>query len=100
MAGWRSGYTYPIPEPLLHLQKLFGGQIYGPYLHSGRHYRSWHLTGDALYDALPVIFRFLPDSRKRRQLEAWAQSYGFTCRRRSVALIDAPPNFPLPNGVA
>jgi hypothetical protein len=68
------------PEPLRDLLEMFGGRIYGPYLHGGRHYRTWVLRGDELYDALPTIWRYLPESRKRRQLAEWAAKFGWRCR--------------------
>ena len=48
------------------------------------HYRVWRLRGDDLYDALPVIFAELPQSRKREQLEEWAKKYGFGNRKKAV----------------
>jgi hypothetical protein len=70
------------PEPLEFLRDLFGGKIYGPYIHQGRHCRVWHLRGADLYDALPTFFEWMPPCRKRFQLEVWALRLGFTCRSR------------------
>ena len=71
------------PKPLRSLQSAFGGKIYGPYCHGGREYRTWVLRGDDLYDALPIISQWLPDSHKRIQMEEWAKKFGFLCRRRA-----------------
>jgi hypothetical protein len=70
------------PEPLLKLREVFGGRIYGPYIHDGRHYRMWLLRGVDLFDALPTIFEALPPSKKRTQLERWAAQWGYLSRRR------------------
>jgi hypothetical protein len=59
------------PEPLLDLQRVFGGTIYGPYVHGGRHYVFWKLVGWQLLEALPYVDRWLPPSRKRRQFDEW-----------------------------
>lgn len=67
------------PEPLLCLKSVFGGRIYGPYLHAGRRYRIRLLRGWELWDALPVIFDALPPSKKRVQFEKWVQKFGLEC---------------------
>ena len=59
------------PLPLLDLQRVFGGTIYGLYSHGGRNYRMWLLRGSDLLDALPYFDRWLPPSRKREQFLTW-----------------------------
>jgi hypothetical protein len=59
------------PQPLLDLRSVFGGSIYGPYVHNGRHFRKWILRSWQLAEALPYIERWLPPSRKREQYIAW-----------------------------
>ena len=59
------------PLPLADLRSVFGGVIYGPYVHNGRHHRNWVLRGWQLQEALPYFDRRLPRSRKREQYEAW-----------------------------
>jgi hypothetical protein len=76
------------PEPLLDLQHVFGGVIYGPYVHDGRHYRFWILRGWQLLDALPYVDRWLPPSRKRRQFDEWrARWSGFFVRLDHVSRL-------------
>ncbi|SRR5260370_41563747 len=61
------------PLPLLKLQETFGGSIDGPYCHQGRVYRIWQLRGPELIRALPLLDRYLPDSKKRYQYVAWKE---------------------------
>jgi len=63
------------PQPLLDLQSVFGGTIYGPYIHNGRHFRRWVLRAWQLEEALPYLERWLPPSRKREQYEAWRERW-------------------------
>jgi hypothetical protein len=63
------------PEPLKFLLRSLGGNMYGPYHHGGRDYYLWRLTGYALNDAVPLLYRYMPPSRKREQLEAWLDTY-------------------------
>jgi hypothetical protein len=74
------------PEPLLDLQRVFGGTIYGPYVHGGRHYVFWKLVGWQLLEALPYVDRWLPPSRKRRQFDEWrARWRGYFARLTYVS---------------
>ena len=59
------------PLPLADLRSVFGGVIYGPYVHDGRHRCNWLLRGWQLQEALAYFDRWLPPSRKRRQYDAW-----------------------------
>jgi hypothetical protein len=73
------------PEPLLALQRLLGGKIYGPYNHGGRQYNAWRLVGYELYAHLRLFDAILPLGRKREQYRAWKAKYGYggTWRRQS-----------------
>lgn len=62
-------------EPLEHLQRTFGGRIFGPYAHGGRNVYAYMLRGADLRTALPAIQEHLPPSWKRTQLEAWRVKY-------------------------
>lgn len=86
-------------EPLEHLQRLFGGRIFGPYVRQGRHLYSYMLRGRALKDALPVLQERLPPSWKRVQFEAWRAKYKEYLDRPepSQALIDRVERL-LPSG--
>ena len=71
------------PLPLLALQRVLGGRIYGPYHYrqkdgSERHAIKWLLRGRALAALLPAIHRHLPPSRKREQFELWLMKYRLT----------------------
>ena len=59
------------PEPLIRVQRLLGGKIYGPYQHNGRHFRRYVLRGSALRSAIPLFEWRLPPSYKRTQFEDW-----------------------------
>jgi hypothetical protein len=76
--------------PLEHLQRTFGGKIFGPYDHGGRHVYAYMLRGADLRRALPVIESRLPASWKRTQLDAWRSRYAeyFDRPRASAALLD------------
>ena len=76
--------------PLEHLQRTFGGRIFGPYDHGRRHIYAYMLRGSDLRRALPVIESRLPPSWKRTQLEAWRARYAefFNRPRASAALLD------------
>lgn len=63
------------PQPLLDLRSVFGGVIYGPYVHNGRHHQNWLLRGWQLEEALPFFDLWLPPSRKREQYEAWREKW-------------------------
>jgi hypothetical protein len=63
------------PQPLQTLRGVFGGVIYGPYVHNGRHAIVWYLRGWQLVEALPYFDRWLPPSHKRVQYEAWLLRY-------------------------
>jgi hypothetical protein len=65
------------PQPILHLERILGGRIYGPYRHGRRHYHLYLLRGVALRRALPLFDRILPPSRKRDQYEAWKAKFGY-----------------------
>lgn len=71
------------PLPLLNLKLVLGGEIHGPYHHTGkdgtvRHYTVYFLRGKPLVALLPLIHRYLPQSRKREQFELWLAKYGLT----------------------
>ena len=78
------------PEPLHHLQELFGGRIFGPYARQGRSLYAYMLRGRELKDAIPVIQEHLPNSWKRVQFEAWRAKYSDYLDRHqpSQALLD------------
>ncbi len=60
------------PQPLLDLQSVFGGRIYGPYHHTPDSWiRRWDLSSWQLYEALPYFDQWLPPSHKRDQYKAW-----------------------------
>ena len=69
-------------QPLEHLQRVFGGRIFGPYAHGGRNLYAYMLRGRELKGALPTISRHLPESWKRVQFDAW--------RTRYAAFFDRP----------
>lgn len=62
-------------EVLEHLARVFGGRIFGPYVHGGRSLYAYMLRGRELKDALPLIHRHLPSSWKRMQFETWRSKY-------------------------
>lgn len=78
------------PEPLFLLQHLLGGHVFGPYEHNRRHYCVYMLRGRALRAAIPLFERHLPDSRRRRQFEAWLQQRS----RFFDAVTPSPPPQP------
>lgn len=57
--------------PFQLLCHVFGGRVYGPYTHAGRHYRLYLLRGRDLEAALPLFDRYLPSSYRREQYERW-----------------------------
>lgn len=57
------------------LFEMFGGRIYGPYLHGERNYKIWLLRGDDLAYAVETLRTHLPESHKRQQFEAWYQEF-------------------------
>ena len=59
------------PLPIEALRCAFGGRVYGPFFHGGRHYRVWMLRGVELRRAVPILEKHLPQSRKRDQFIAW-----------------------------
>jgi len=65
------------PRPLEEAQRFLGGRLYGPYMHDGRYARVWLLRGQALRRAVPILERYLPESRKREQFEAWRAGLRF-----------------------
>jgi hypothetical protein len=90
------------PQPLLDLRGVFGGRLYGPYYHGGRHSRLWLLRGCELVESLPYFERWLPKSHKREQFEAWCVQHteyflrlGYVSRfasngGRSFGFLDLP----------
>jgi hypothetical protein len=62
-------------EPLEHLQRTFGGRIFGPYAHGGRNSYAYMLRGSDLRRAIPLIHAHLPTSWKRVQFEEWRARY-------------------------
>ena len=62
-------------SPLLHLCALFGGSIFGPYVHGGRDYLVWQLRGPALRRVLPLFDVYLPPSWRREQYLAWRRRW-------------------------
>lgn len=77
------------PQPVLFLLAIFGGHLYGPYRYrtakdgySRQGMWAWRLRGQALREAIPPLYRWLPPSRKREQFLAWA-------RRCGIALPEA-----------
>lgn len=77
-------------EPLEHLQRLFGGKVFGPYARQGRNLYAYMLRGRELRAALPVLAAHLPRSWKRVQFEAWRTKYReyFDRPEPSQALLD------------
>jgi hypothetical protein len=77
-------------EPLEHLQRTFGGRIFGPYARQGRNHYTYMLRGTELRNALPVLQDHLPASWKRAQFETWRMKYSeFLDRPQpSDALLD------------
>jgi hypothetical protein len=84
------------PQPLLDLQSVFGGTIYGPYEHNGRVFRRWHLRGWQLLEALPYFDRWLPPSRKREQYEAWKIKYARYLARLTLFHVGKGPRLVAP----
>lgn len=76
------GRTPCLQVRLHRLREAFGGRIYGPYIHDGRHHRTWLLRGADSFDALPTIFEYRPASKKRVQFERWAARCGYLSRHR------------------
>lgn len=78
------------PEPLEHLQRLFGGRIFGPYVRQGRSLYAYMLRGRELRNAMPLIQEHLPSSWKRVQFESWCAKYKdfFDRTQPSKALLD------------
>src|SRR5262249_39812199 len=62
--------------PLLHLRAVFGGDIYGPYRNRTAGYQVWVLRGNGLRSVLGLLWRYLPESRKRDQFKAWCAKHG------------------------
>lgn len=76
---------YDNRKPLEHLQRMFGGRIYGPYEWHGRRFLSYRLRGRELKEALPLLQRHLPASEKTRRFRPWMkkwQSYFDTTQYR------------------
>jgi hypothetical protein len=63
------------PEPLRKLNRILGGNVYGPYSHGERSYFVWLLRGPALWRATELFYKHLPNSRKRKQFLEWWQKY-------------------------
>ena len=84
------------PQPLLDLKSVFGGTIYGPYVHDGRHSLFWKLTGWQLAEALPYMDRWLPPSRKRRQFDEWRERWNDYFVRLDYVSRFSMPRPPVP----
>jgi hypothetical protein len=63
------------PVPLRTLREGFGGVVYGPYRHGGRHYMHWRLSHAELRRVLPLFDVYLPASYRREQYVAWRRRY-------------------------
>jgi hypothetical protein len=63
------------PKPLLFLQRMFGGRIYGPYQDGKRTTLVWLLRGNALRRATLLFLFHLPESHKREQFLKWLDRY-------------------------
>ena len=68
------------PQPLLALQREFGGELHGPYSYRGvdgtiRRSRQWFLRGPALERRLNDFVDAIPPSRKRDQFDVWLAKY-------------------------
>ena len=68
------------PQPLLALQREFGGELHGPYSYRGadgttRRSRQWYLRGRALEERLSDFVGAIPLSRKRDQFDVWLAKY-------------------------
>ena len=68
------------PQPLLALQREFGGELHGPYSYRGadgttRRSRRWYLRGPALEGRLIDFIDAIPPSRKRDQFDLWLAKY-------------------------
>ena len=63
------------PLPFQLLCQVFGGRVYGPYEHDGRHFYLYCLRGWELEAALPLFDRYLPSSYRREQYEGWRARY-------------------------
>jgi hypothetical protein len=63
------------PLPFQLLCHVFGGKVYGPYEHDGRHFLLYLLRGWELEAALPLFDRYLPSSYRREQYDAWRRTY-------------------------
>jgi hypothetical protein len=77
-------------EALEQVRKELGGRVFGPYARRGRNSCVYLLRGNALKSALPVLERFLPESWKRVQFEAWRAKYTdyFDRPQPSAELLD------------
>jgi hypothetical protein len=62
-------------EPLEELQRCFGGNIYIKSLRGELKVVMWTLSGHELRQALSIFDKYLPQSRKREQYEAWKIKY-------------------------
>jgi hypothetical protein len=67
------------------LHSLLGGTVSRTYQGRTCPYRTWTLKGQALLDALPLLWRHLPEGRKRRQLADWLRPHE-RCLARFPAL--------------
>lgn len=71
------------PLPLNHLQYVFGGNIYGPYVYKRKgggkdfDFRIWNVTGrSGIFPIIPLLDR-MPESRKRNQYLEWKENHNF-----------------------
>jgi hypothetical protein len=78
------GKDYPVclmrlhvrdPQPLMALQRLLGGKVYGPYRDGTRITRLWMLRGTALRPVLYFFFQHLPESYKREPFLTWLHKH-------------------------
>lgn len=91
-AGGQGRYGAPICsmglvedlQPILALQRQFGGRVTTDYAYGKVRHR-WTLQGVPLRRALPVFEAFLPTSRKREQYLVWRTKWAaFFERNRDV----------------
>ena len=60
----------------------FGGRLYGPYHHGGRHYYQWMARGEFLKETMvPLLDRYLTsdlDAKSARRYEQMKTRYGLS----------------------
>ncbi len=63
------------PEPIRHVWRIIGGNLFGPYTHGDRTYSFVILRGEDLKDSLGLFYNHMPECRKRRLFLEWWEKW-------------------------